>query len=242
MIYLAERSAYFLLSFFYLLFPFILPMDNKTVNTFLTLALGIIILYHLVLTRLWPPLDLIYTKRMFRRFYTPAVLEKEELLPPPALQKGDRKGTMIVLAIYFIYIFTAAAITYFTDIVTWNLLTAWIFFLMGLNNIFIYKICLMRLLAMRNTNCCMDCRINGWDDMLIFSVLPLLFAAGEPLNQVNTGLIVLILAASVLHLILWEAGLVLFPERFFPWTNARLRCQSCKKRPCVGTVKGKFHD
>ena len=83
---------------------------------------------------------------------------------------------------------------------------------------------------------------NGWDDMLIFSVLPLLFATGEPLNQVNTGLIVLILAASVLHLILWEARLILFPERFFPWTNARLRCKSCKKRPCVGTVKGKFHD
>ena len=75
-------------------------MDNKTVNTFLTVALGIIILYHLILTRLWPPLDLIYTKRMFRRFYTPAVLEKKELLPPPALRKGDRKGTLIFY-IYF---------------------------------------------------------------------------------------------------------------------------------------------
>lgn len=234
-IYQIERGVYFALAFLFLLFFFILPGDDGTVNNILTAALLFILFYHFIFSRIYPPLDLIYTKRMFRPFFTPVKGWKKG-----EKDQGDRKGALIVLIIYILYISIAAAFTYLDLFVTWNLLMAWTFFLMGLNNIFIYKICLVRLLAMKKTNCCMDCRINGWDDMLIFSVLPLLFAAYQPLNIVNTVLILVIMAFSLIHLFLWEVGLIRNPERFFPGTNAQLCCKNCLKTKCIGKVKGKF--
>lgn len=235
MIYVIERYIYFLTSIFFLFIPVLYPLGNSDINILLSVSLSLIYIYHFVISRLKTPMNTIFSNRMFKSSYAVPTTK-----PKTKAKVVNRRGDIIVLTIYFLYVFTVFLCAYFRILITWNILMSGVLFLLGLNNIFKYEVCLIKLWIYKDVNCCMDCHINGWDDMLIFSILPIIFMVYNSLSIFNCILIGIIIWSSVFGLVLWEGGLYFFPERFFPETNAQLCCDNCIKRKCVGRIKKKY--
>jgi len=81
--------------------------------------------------------------------------------------------------------------------------------------------CPFRLL-MKN-RCCTTCRIFNWDHLMMFS--PMLFMPGFFGKS--------LLVASVLVFLIWEAAIILYPERFWEKTNVALQCAYCTDKLCT---------
>ena len=77
-------------------------------------------------------------------------------------------------------------------------------------------------LMMKN-RCCTPCRIFNWDHLMMFS--PLVFIGGF----YSVSLVVLAVAAFLL----WEACVMLFPERFWEFSNDALKCVNCTDKLCT---------
>ena len=77
-------------------------------------------------------------------------------------------------------------------------------------------------LIMKN-KCCTTCRIFNWDHIMMFS--PLIFVGGF----YSVSLVVMAAAA----LIVWEACVALYPERFWEQTNGALKCANCTDKLCT---------
>ena len=77
-------------------------------------------------------------------------------------------------------------------------------------------------LMMKN-RCCTTCRIFNWDHLMMFS--PLVFIGGF----YSVSLVVLAVAAFLL----WEACVMLFPERFWEFSNDALKCVNCTDKLCT---------
>jgi len=77
-------------------------------------------------------------------------------------------------------------------------------------------------LIMKN-KCCTTCRIFNWDHMMMFS--PLIFVGGF----YSVSLVAMAAAA----LIVWEACVALYPERFWEQTNGALKCANCTDKLCT---------
>ena len=75
---------------------------------------------------------------------------------------------------------------------------------------------------MMHNRCCADCRIFNWDHLMMFT--PLAFAPSFYSWS-------LLLPATAIVL-LWEFSFRLHPERFWPGSNAALRCGNCTERLC----------
>lgn len=77
-------------------------------------------------------------------------------------------------------------------------------------------------LIMKN-RCCTTCRIFNWDHLMMFS--PLIFAGGF----YALSLVVM----SVIVWLVWEGCIVLFPERFWEFSNSALKCSNCTDKLCT---------
>ena len=77
-------------------------------------------------------------------------------------------------------------------------------------------------LIMRN-RCCTTCRIFNWDHLMMFT--PLLF--------IGSFYTWSLLAVAVAVWALWEACVLLFPERFWEGSNAALQCSQCVDKLCT---------
>lgn len=77
-------------------------------------------------------------------------------------------------------------------------------------------------LILRN-RCCTTCRIFNWDHLMMFT--PVLF--------VNSFYTWSLLAVALAVWILWEACVLLFPERFWEHSNAALQCSQCTDKLCT---------
>lgn len=77
-------------------------------------------------------------------------------------------------------------------------------------------------LMMKN-KCCTTCRIFNWDHLMMFS--PLVFMGGF----FSVSLFVL----SLLVWCLWEACVLIFPERFWEFSNEALKCSNCTDKLCI---------
>ena len=75
--------------------------------------------------------------------------------------------------------------------------------------------------------CCTTCRIFNWDHLMMFS--PLMFMGGFYSMS-------LVLTAFVVWLA-WESSVVLFPERFWEFSNEALKCSSCTDKLCTQYCK-----
>lgn len=73
-----------------------------------------------------------------------------------------------------------------------------------------------------HSHCCADCRIYGWGYFLVFGSLILL-----P-NFYTLSLV----ALSLILLVRWEVRFKLYPERFFPYSNAAINCKMCTVPKC----------
>ena len=81
--------------------------------------------------------------------------------------------------------------------------------------------CPFRLLM--RTRCCTTCRIFNWDHLMMFT--PMLF--------VDSFYSWSLLGMSIVVWILWEACVLLYPERFWEQTNAALQCSQCTDKLCT---------
>ena len=87
--------------------------------------------------------------------------------------------------------------------------------------------CPFQALFLKN-RCCTTCRIFNWDHLMMFS--PLLWVPGF-----YTWTLV---GMAIAIFLVWELQLARHPERFFPQSNAALRCDHCTDRlrgsRCIG--------
>ncbi len=77
-------------------------------------------------------------------------------------------------------------------------------------------------LIMKN-RCCTTCRIFNWDHMMMFT----------PMLLVDGFYSLSLLAAAAAVWLVWEAAVLLFPERFWEQTNAALQCAQCTDKLCT---------
>ena len=77
-------------------------------------------------------------------------------------------------------------------------------------------------LIMRN-KCCTTCRIFNWDHMMMFT--PMVFIDG--FYSIS------LLAIALAVWILWEACILIYPERFWERSNAALQCSQCTDKLCT---------
>jgi len=81
--------------------------------------------------------------------------------------------------------------------------------------------CPFRLLM--RTRCCTTCRIFNWDHLMMFT--PMLF--------VDSFYSWSLLGMSIIVWMLWEACVLLYPERFWEQSNAALQCSQCTDKLCT---------
>lgn len=81
-------------------------------------------------------------------------------------------------------------------------------------------------LIMQN-RCCTTCRIFNWDHLMMFS--PLVFMGGF-------YAVSLVLMAFAVWLV-WELCVMLFPERFWEFSNEALKCANCTDKLCTQYCK-----
>jgi len=77
-------------------------------------------------------------------------------------------------------------------------------------------------LMMKN-RCCTTCRIFNWDHLMMFS--PMLFVPSFYCWS--------LFGLSLLVFIIWEGCVILFPERFWEFSNAALQCANCTDKLCT---------
>ncbi|QUO37477.1 hypothetical protein KFE19_14010 [Dysosmobacter sp. Marseille-Q4140] len=77
-------------------------------------------------------------------------------------------------------------------------------------------------LIMKN-RCCTTCRIFNWDHLMMFS--PLIFMRGFYARS-------LVLMAAAAWLV-WELCVMMYPERFWEYSNAALQCCECTDKLCT---------
>lgn len=71
--------------------------------------------------------------------------------------------------------------------------------------------------------CCTTCRIFNWDHLMMFS--PLVFMGGfYALSLFFLALIVWVV---------WELAIIIYPERFWEYSNDALKCSNCTDKLCT---------
>lgn len=71
--------------------------------------------------------------------------------------------------------------------------------------------------------CCTTCRIFNWDHLMMFS--PLVFMGGF----YALSLFVL----SLIVWLVWEVSILIYPERFWEFSNDALKCSNCTDKLCT---------
>ena len=71
--------------------------------------------------------------------------------------------------------------------------------------------------------CCTTCRIFNWDHFMMFS--PLIFLVGFYGWS--------LFAISLVILLVWELSIIIYPERFWEFSNDALKCSNCTDKLCT---------
>lgn len=71
--------------------------------------------------------------------------------------------------------------------------------------------------------CCTTCRIFNWDHFMMFS--PMVFATGFYGWS--------LCAISLAIILIWELSIILYPERFWEFSNDALKCSNCTDKLCT---------
>ena len=77
-------------------------------------------------------------------------------------------------------------------------------------------------LVMKN-KCCTTCRIFNWDHLMMFT--PLIYVKGFYARS-------LLLMAIAVWLV-WEISVMIYPERFWEFSNEALKCSNCTDKLCT---------
>ncbi len=71
--------------------------------------------------------------------------------------------------------------------------------------------------------CCTTCRIFNWDHLMMFS--PLVFMGGFYALS--------LFALSLTVWLVWELSILIYPERFWEFSNDALKCSNCTDKLCT---------
>lgn len=71
--------------------------------------------------------------------------------------------------------------------------------------------------------CCTTCRIFNWDHLMMFS--PLIF--------VGSFYTWSLFGVSLIVLLVWEFSILIYPERFWEFSNDALKCSNCTDKLCT---------
>lgn len=130
------------------------------------------------------------------------------------------KAAYKVMILWVLLIAAIGALYYFNIInKVWLFMISVFFYVCDLICVLIW--CPFRLI-MKN-KCCTTCRIFNWDHLMMFS--PLIFVGGF----YSISLVVM----AILAWLVWEACIMLYPERFCEMTNASLKCIKCTDKLCT---------
>lgn len=123
--------------------------------------------------------------------------------------------------IIWVILIAVLGILYFKGIIgdVFLLMTSIVFYVCDLICVLIW--CPFRLI-MRN-KCCTTCRIFNWDHLMMFT--PLLYVRGFYART--------LLLMSIAVWLLWEVSVMLYPERFWEFSNEALKCSNCTDKLCT---------
>ncbi len=131
--------------------------------------------------------------------------------------------TKAAYKVFLIWVLLLAVlgVLYFTGVINnvWLFMISVLFYVCDLICVLIW--CPFRLI-MKN-KCCTTCRIFNWDHMMMFT--PMVFI----LSEFAVSLILIAAAAWVV----WEACVMIYPERFWERSNASLKCSECTDKLCT---------
>lgn len=116
---------------------------------------------------------------------------------------------------------TAIGMLHYTGIIsdTVLFLISVVFYVCDLICVLIW--CPFRLIL--KNRCCTTCRIFNWDHLMMFT--PMIFIKGFYSRS-------LLVMAFVVWLI-WELCVLIYPERFWEYSNEALRCSECTDKLCT---------
>ncbi|MBQ2881478.1 MAG: hypothetical protein IJE40_04360 [Clostridia bacterium] len=127
--------------------------------------------------------------------------------------------------IIWVILLAVLGILYFCRIIgnAFLFITSVVFYVCDLICVLIW--CPFRLI-MKN-KCCTTCRIFNWDHLMMFT--PMIFIVGF----YSISLIVLAFAVWLV----WEFCVMVYPERFWEYSNAALQCSKCTDKLCTQYCK-----
>ena len=99
------------------------------------------------------------------------------------------------------------------------LMTSVVFYVCDLICVLIW--CPFRL--MMGNKCCTTCRIFNWDHLMMFT--PLIYVEGFYTRS--------LLLMSIAVWLMWEVSVMLYPERFWEFSNEALKCSNCTDKLCT---------
>ena len=115
----------------------------------------------------------------------------------------------------------ALGVLYYKKIIgdVFLLMTSVVFYVCDLICVLIW--CPFRLI-MRN-KCCTTCRIFNWDHLMMFT----------PLIPIRSFFARSLCLVAIIVWIVWELCIFLYPERFWEYSNAALKCSNCTDKLCT---------
>ncbi len=159
------------------------------------------------------------SQKLFKQRFKPI----REKINRVALKKHIATTTAlagVVMALWAALI-AVIGLLYFFDIINKDvlLLCTAAFYVCDLICVLIW--CPFRLIL--KNRCCTTCRIFNWDHFMMFS--PLIFAFGfYGWSLFGIALIIILV---------WELSILMYPERFWEFSNDALKCSNCTDKLCT---------
>lgn len=159
------------------------------------------------------------SQKLFRQRFQPI----KDKINYPALKNHILKTTKAAGKVMILWVALVAFIgtLYLSDIIDKKilLLISIVFYVCDLICVLIW--CPFRLIL--KNRCCTTCRIFNWDHLMMFS--PLVFMGGFYALS--------LFGLSVLVWLMWELSIMIFPERFWEFSNDALKCANCTDKLCT---------
>lgn len=159
------------------------------------------------------------SQKLFRQRFRP-IREKINYQALRQYIVSTTKAAYLVMLLWAALL-TAIGTFYFTGVIddTILFLISVVFYVCDLICVLIW--CPFRLIL--KNRCCTTCRIFNWDHLMMFT--PMMFINGFYSRS-------LLILSAVVWLI-WELCVLLYPERFWEYSNEALRCSECTDKLCT---------
>ncbi|MBR5223651.1 MAG: hypothetical protein IKV81_05775 [Clostridia bacterium] len=159
------------------------------------------------------------SQKLFKQRFRPI----REKINRTALKKHIETTTAAAGVVMLLWALLVATIglLYFFDVISKEilLLCSVAFYVCDLICVLIW--CPFRLIL--KNRCCTTCRIFNWDHFMMFS--PLMFLVGFYGWS--------LFAISLVIMLVWELSIIIYPERFWEFSNDALKCSNCTDKLCT---------